>query len=292
VLLQEGRAAVDRALARLTETLLGAAPFSVAEPIRYALLAGGKRLRPILCIEAYRAAGGAECEGLLDIACALELLHTYSLIHDDLPCMDDDDLRRGHPTTHRAFGELRAILAGATLIPLAFRAADRGCSGLGMPPQQRARVIRAFARGASGMVDGQVMDLEAERRHVPVVELEAIHGAKTGALLVASLEVGGLAAGASDGVVAALVEYGRGVGLAFQIADDVLDVTAAAEQIGKTSGRDRELGKATFPGLLGLAEARERAEVVLESAVLALEEGGVATPELRALARYAVERER
>jgi geranylgeranyl pyrophosphate synthase len=142
------------------------------------------------------------------------------------------------------------------------------------------------------MVAGQVLDLEAERREVHVGELEAIHAAKTGALLVAALEVGGLAAGAPDGVIAALVEYGKGVGLAFQITDDVLDVTAASEQIGKVSGRDHELGKATFPGLLGLAEARERAEVVMELAVGALQEGGVATPELRALARYAVERER
>ncbi|HET9982004.1 MAG TPA: farnesyl diphosphate synthase [Longimicrobiales bacterium] len=293
-LLRRRRAAVEAALARSLDDLLRGAPPAVAEPARYAVAAGGKRLRPILCLAAYEAAGGAPAAGVLGVACGIELIHTYSLVHDDLPCMDDDDLRRGQPTTHRRFGEAAAVLAGAALIPLACRAVLRGGADLGLEPGARTALVRELcvAAGGGGMVGGQLLDLGAEGRPVTAPELEAIHRAKTGALLAASAKLGAMAAGAPDGVVAALGAYGAAVGLAFQIADDVLDVTGESERLGKTAGRDADLGKATFPALLGLEAARRRADDEADRAVAALEAERVATPELVALARYAARRDR
>lgn len=293
--LADERAAFEAARRRLVDLLLADAPVDVAEPIRYALDAGGKRLRPVLCVAAFRAAGGApDADGIYDVACALELIHTYSLVHDDLPCMDDDDLRRGRPTTHRVFGVERAVVAGAALIPLACRAAVIGGERLGLETEERLGLVMELCRaaGAGGMVGGQHLDLEAEGRAPTLDALEAIHHRKTGALLAASLRLGGLAARADEGVLDALGAYGRSIGLAFQIADDVLDVTASTEVLGKTAGRDAVLAKATYPALLGLDGARARARAEVHAAVAALRAAGVASTELEALARYTVERER
>jgi geranylgeranyl diphosphate synthase type II len=287
------RTAADHTLARVRDEISTSAPPLLAEPLCYALEAPGKRLRSILCRAAHEAVGGRNLPGLDDVACSIELIHTYSLVHDDLPCMDDDALRRGRPTVHRVFGEARAILAGAALIPLAFGLLDRGAARMGHAAAVRGALARELARGAgaSGMVGGQLMDLDAEGRNVPLELLEGIHARKTAALLIAALKLGAVAAGAAPPALTALERYGAALGLAFQITDDVLDVTAPAELRGKTAGRDQALGKATFPGLLGLAGAVERAEVEATGAVRALAGAGLDTPALRALARYAVERE-
>ncbi|HEX7119699.1 MAG TPA: farnesyl diphosphate synthase [Longimicrobiales bacterium] len=299
--LERERSAIEAARARLLDALLDGAPASVAEPVRYALDAGGKRLRPVLCVAAYRAArggaagdAGAAPDGVYDVACAIELIHTYSLVHDDLPCMDDDDLRRGRPTTHREFGEVAAVVAGAALIPLAARAVEQGGVRLGLPPEVRMRLVRELlaAAGGGGMVGGQLLDLEAEGRTVPIEALTAIHDRKTGALLAAAPRMGGVAAGADDAIVEGLGAYGRRLGLAFQIADDVLDVTGSTAALGKTAGRDEALAKATYPALLGVDGARRRAREEADAAVAALRAVGIDSPALEALARYAVERDR
>ncbi len=301
--LKDERAAVEAARAQLVDDLLRDAPATMAEPMLYALDAGGKRLRPVLCVAGYRAARSSAGPGAWDgevpwgiyaIACAVEFIHTYSLIHDDLPCMDDDDLRRGRPTTHRVFGEAEAIAAGAAFIPLAALAVDRGGEALGLGPIPRMRMLRELcaAAGAGGMVGGQVLDLEAEGRTVSLEGLEAVHRRKTGALLAVAPRLGGIAAGASEEIVSALGRYGERLGLAFQIADDVLDVSGSTEALGKTAGRDQDLAKATYPALLGLDEARRRAVAEADAAVAELRRAGVISPALEALARYAVERDR
>ncbi|MBI4409589.1 MAG: polyprenyl synthetase family protein [Gemmatimonadetes bacterium] len=294
-LLTRARPRVEEALRRVAATVRTELPPALAEPMVYSLEGDGKRLRPLLCLAAFHACGGpADAPGSCDIACATELIHTYSLVHDDLPCMDNDDLRRGRATTHRVFGEARAALAGAALIPLACRTVERGAAELGLSASERAALIGELCRaaGAGGMIGGQLLDLQAEGRSVELPALEAIHRRKTGALLVASLRLGALAARAGRVALAAITEYGRAVGLAFQIADDVLDASGQTEVLGKMAGRDRELAKSTFPAVLGLEVARSRARAEAEAAVQALERAGIDTPELVALARFAAERER
>jgi geranylgeranyl pyrophosphate synthase len=301
--------AVEAVRRRLATRLLDGLDPAVAEPIRYALDAGGKRLRPILCVAAYRAVAGPPVPGengpgdgesgaqqdaaIYEIANALELIHTYSLVHDDLPCMDDDDLRRGRPTTHRVYGEPGAVAAGATLIPLAALTLDAGGRSLGLEPATRVELVRELcqAAGAAGMVGGQWLDLEAEGRAIDLAELEGIHHQKTGALLAAAARLGGLAAGADSAALAALATYGQALGLAFQIADDILDLTGDSALLGKTAGRDLTLAKATYPALLGLDGARELAWAEADRAIVALRRANLATPPLVALARYAVERD-
>jgi geranylgeranyl diphosphate synthase type II len=293
--LADESAAVGLALGRVVRECWGAAEQGVAATIRYALEPRGKRLRPVLCVAAYRAIlGGEGGSGIYDVACSLELIHTYSLVHDDLPCMDDDALRRGRPTAHRVFGSARATVAGAAMIPAAFLVLDRGATALGVEPRQRADMANVLARaaGVGGMVGGQVMDLDAERSRPDVARLEAIHRRKTGALFVGAAQLGGLAAGASPETVRALGAYGGSLGLAFQVADDILDETGAASITGKDAGRDRALGKATFPALLGLEGAKDRARAVAAESVAALERAGVHDEMLLALARFAVERDR
>lgn len=295
VYLDREREAVEAALRAIAARLERAGPPTVAGPARYALEAGGKRLRPIFCAAAYRAVSGREPpEAVYTLACALELVHTYSLVHDDLPCMDDDDLRRGRPTTHRVYGVRPAVVAGAALIPAACETAERAGVALGLTPGARMRIVRelAGAAGMAGMVGGQLLDLGAEGRRVGLDELERIHRAKTGALLAVSLRIGAIAAGGGPDTLAALDAYGRAVGLAFQIADDVLDVTGSFEALGKTAGRDEALGKSTFPALLGLEEARRRARLEADHATESLRGAGLATTELVTLARYTVERGR
>ncbi len=292
--LRAGRARVNAALARVLDDVLLEAPERVARPVCYALDAGGKRLRPVLCLTAYEAVGGQDVARAAELACTLELIHTYSLVHDDLPCMDDDDLRRGRPTTHRVFGDAAAAVGGAALIPLAAAAALRGAAALELDDTVTAAIVRelAAAAGGGGMVRGQWLDLQAEGRVVGLEELETIHRAKTGALLAAAPRIGGIAAGASPSVVQALGVYGAHLGLAFQIADDILDVTGTDEVLGKTAGRDETLHKATYAALLGVDRARLRARSEADSAVVALREAGLEAPALEALAYYAAERDR
>lgn len=269
-------------------------PSGVSEAVRHAVLAGGKRLRPILVVAAYRAAGGREeGPGPYDLAAAVELIHAYSLAHDDLPCMDDADLRRGLPSTHRAHGIDAAVRAGALLIPFAHLCARSAAAALEGGEEGARGVVRTLARaaGGGGMVGGQLLDLLAEGRTPGPDELEEIHRRKTGALLEGSLRVGALAAGAPETGVEALGLYGRRLGLAFQIADDVLDATATAEELGKHPS-DRERGKSTYVGLHGIDGARERARAEVDEATTALDRAGLDAPPLRALAEWVVTRRR
>lgn len=296
---------------RALNDALAESPASVAEPIRYAVESGGKRLRPVLCMAAYRAVRGdserrtgaraaarvgapVAMDAVCEVAAAVELIHTYSLVHDDLPCMDDDDLRRGRPSAHRAFDVPCAVVAGAALIPLAVGVAARGAARLGLPPAPRMAIIRELtnAAGAAGMVGGQLEDLEAEGTRSGVDELERIHSRKTGALLAASLRIGGLAGHGGAAVLEALGEFGRAIGLAFQVTDDVLDVTGTAAVLGKTAGKDAAAAKATFPGLLGVEDARRRAREEVDRGLAALRGANIQTRELTALAHLVVERDR
>jgi geranylgeranyl pyrophosphate synthase len=293
------RAAVDAALARaVADGLPLGAPAPRLEPVlRYAAAGGGKRLRPVLLVAAYRAAGGASAPAVYSLGAAVELVHTYSLVHDDLPCMDDDARRRGRPTTHVVYGSPAALLAGAALIPLALRTLTTAAGELELPPERRTALALELCQGAgaAGMVGGQLLDLDAEggggQAALSESRLAEIHRRKTGALLAAAIRMGALAAGADPAVVAALGAYGQGIGLAFQIADDLLDRVGGAE-LGKTPGKDAAAAKATFPGVLGEAGARRRAGQEVERAVAALAAGGIDAPELVALARYTIERDR
>jgi geranylgeranyl pyrophosphate synthase len=289
------RARVNAALEALAPTLAAGAPGALAEPVRYALATPGKRVRPALCAAAWRALKGGDApEAVYRLAASLELVHTYSLVHDDLPCMDDDDLRRGRPTVHRAFDPPRALLAGAALIPAAAAVLDSAAVELGLDAERRRALVLELCRagGAEGMVGGQLLDLEGEGKALDGAALERIHRWKTGALLAASLRVGALAAGADERELAALTVYGEDLGLAFQIVDDVLDVTGDAAQLGKTAGKDEHARKATYPALFGIDGARALAAARIAEATAALHTAGIASPELEALARYVLERRR
>jgi len=234
--LEEGRKLTDAALERLLPAA-SERPTSIHQAMRHSVFAGGKRLRPILCMEAGRAVVGSLPLEIEDLGGALEMLHTYSLIHDDLPALDNDDLRRGRPTCHKVFGEAIAILAGDGLQTQAYEV----LSGLHCPPEARVRIIEEIARGTgtiNGMIGGQVVDLEAERTKPDAETLEYIHRSKTAALITASVVTGGIYAGASPEQVTQLRSFGQAIGLAFQIVDDVLDVTQTSEQLGKTAGKN------------------------------------------------------
>ena len=265
---------------------LQAAPRRLTEAMAYSLLAGGKRLRPVLCLafaEAVR--GGPPGTAAEDSACALEYIHTYSLIHDDLPAMDDDDLRRGRPTNHKVFGEAMAILAGDALLTEAFALVGTG------PEPCRAELASRLARaaGAVGMVGGQVLDI-AEDRPAEEGYLTRLHRAKTGALLQAACTLGVVAQGGTVAQVTAAERYGEAVGLAFQIADDLLDVTSSSEAMGKPTGADAAAGRHTFPAVLGLEASRLRARALVEEALAAVRPLESVPGPLAALARYSVER--
>lgn len=260
------------------------------ETMRYAVFSGGKRLRPVLALASCEAFGGG-VDQVLAPAAALELVHTYSLIHDDLPAMDDDDLRRGRPTAHKAFGEAEAILAGDALLTLAFEVVATRPEGDGLA-SRRAEAVALLARraGCFGMVGGQLADLSAERMPPSEAPLEWIHRHKTGALLAASVELGALHAGASRDDLASIARYGEALGLAFQITDDVLDRTSSAETLGKTPGKDEKSGKATYPARFGLDASRREAERLVASALDAIPRSVREPAVLAALARYAVDR--
>lgn len=320
------RDAVEAALRRALDHLLPLLPESLRGATEQGVLAGGKRLRPILflaawrgCFEGRRGAQGSESsevpgdaivggdagagadaadlgpvpEALYDLAASLELIHAYSLMHDDLPCMDDAPLRRGAPTPHTIYGEEATILGGAALIPAAGLQCWRASGALGLPDPARRELIELLARaaGAGGMVGGQGLDLLGEGRALPRAELDTLHRGKTGALLTASLVMGGVAAGATPEERAALEEYGREIGLAFQIADDVLDATSSAETLGKLPS-DMNLEKSTYVLLLGVEGARAEARDRIDRGVAALRGAGITSPALEGLALYVVERDR
>jgi geranylgeranyl diphosphate synthase type II len=284
------RVAVQRALDGFCARWLADIAPLTAEAIRYALLGEGKRLRAILLLEAYRACGGAG--DALDLAASVEVVHAYSLVHDDLPCMDDDDVRRGRPTVHRVYGVPIATAAGLAMVPLAARSAWHAAKAMGLSDVVAGDIVRDLmdASGAGGMIGGQLLDLEAEGVHLTLEALERVHRLKTGALIMASVSLGGRAAEAPDSRRLALCRYGAAIGLAFQIADDVLDITATTDQLGKTAGRDLDLNKSTYPALLGVEGAIERAVALIEDGCAALQEEGLLTPTLEQLARYIVER--
>jgi geranylgeranyl pyrophosphate synthase len=284
------RAAVDAALARFCERYLDDVQPLAADAIRYSLLGEGKRLRAVLLLSAYEAAGGAGDAS--ELAASVEVVHAYSLVHDDLPCMDDDDMRRGRPTVHRVFGVCAATAAGLAMVPLAALCAHHAARGLRLPVGTSGAIVRELmqASGAGGMIGGQLLDLEGEGLALSLHELERIHRAKTGALIRASVAIGGMAAGASAEQLHAFRRYGSAVGLAFQIADDVLDVTATTDELGKTAGRDLALQKSTYPALLGVDGAVRRAGALVDDACAALSDVGLLTATLEQLARFAVER--
>src|SRR5262249_10144957 len=264
-------------------------PASIHKAMRHSLFAGGKRLRPILCMEAARMVAGDLPDGIADLGAAVEMLHTYSLIHDDLPALDNDDLRRGRPTCHVVFGEAIAILAGDALQTQAYEV----LASLHCPAEARANIVREIARATGtvgGMIGGQVMDLEAEHKKPDAPELEEIHRAKTGALITAALVTGGFYAGADQAAAESIRNFGRTAGLAFQIADDVLDVTQSSEQLGKTAGKDAAVEKATYPALFGIDESRRQAEALVTAGGNALESFGERSQTLKDLARYLVRR--
>ena len=287
--MKERTRAVDEALERSLppET---APPETVHRAMRYSVFAGGKRLRPVLVIAGAEAVGGA-MDDVMSTACAMELIHTYSLVHDDLPAMDDDDFRRGRPTSHKVFGDAMAILAGDGLLTLAFRLLAEN-----LRPGMDGRVLRdvlvevAEAAGTGGMVGGQVADLEAEGRQVTPEALDYIHLHKTAALIRASIRSGAALCGATPAQLQALAVAGTSLGLAFQIVDDILDVTGTTEQLGKTAGKDQVQQKATYPAIHGLAASRARAEALMAEALGALQPFGPPAEPLRALGRFILDR--
>jgi geranylgeranyl diphosphate synthase type II len=288
--LEEGRVAADRALQRLipAETQH---PASIHKAMRHSVFAGGKRLRPILCREAGRMIDGKLPDGVDELGAALEMLHTYSLIHDDLPALDNDDLRRGRPTCHVVFGEATAILAGDALQTQAYEVLSR----LACPAEARVRIIEEIAHGTGtidGMIGGQVVDLEVEHSKPDLPTLEYIHRAKTAALITASLVSGGIYAGAEAEEIKCLRSFGQQVGLAFQIVDDVLDVTQTSEQLGKTAGKDTASEKTTYPALFGIDESVKKADALVASAFAQLDPFGERAATLKEIARYLVERKK
>ena len=288
--LEQGRLLTDAAL----EHLLPPAtqhPVSIHQAMRHSVFAGGKRLRPILCMEAGRMVARALPAGIEELGAALEMLHTYSLIHDDLPALDNDDLRRGRPTCHKVFGEAIAILAGDALQTQAYEVLSR----LQRPAEARVRIVEEIARGTgtvNGMIGGQVVDLEAEHTKPDAAMLEYIHRSKTAALITASVVSGGIYASASDDAVAKLRIFGQSIGLAFQIVDDILDVTQTSEQLGKTAGKDTTAEKATYPALFGIEASQAKADQLIETACSTLASFGEPAGTLKSLARYLAERKK
>ena len=284
------RESVERRLEEICVTYLPTLPAGIADAIRYGLRSPGKRIRPLLVLYAYRAVGGSGDASLL--ACGPEILHAYSLVHDDLPCMDDDDMRRGRPTVHKVYGSRTAIMAGVAMIPVAAIVVRDAARGMRLPQEVGVKLLQTLleAGGVSGMIGGQLRDLAGEGLSLSLEEREEIHRAKTGALIVASLRIGALAAGASSAEVAALERYGRAIGLAFQIMDDVLDVTSTTNALGKTTGRDATLGKSTHPALLGVDGAQARARALIDDGLGALAEQKLLTQELSQVANFMVTR--
>jgi geranylgeranyl diphosphate synthase type II len=289
--LKEQCALIDAALGRYLpkETEL---PNSIHKAMRYSIFAGGKRVRPILMLAACQAVGG-DTGRAIPAACAMEMIHTYSLIHDDLPAMDDDDFRRGNPTNHKVFGEAIAILAGDALLTEAFKLISDPRFAGDSNVSARLAVIHEIATsaGSYGMVGGQVVDMESEGKpDVDLPTVQYIHTHKTGALIKAAVVAGALLGGADEKSLAAIARYGEAAGLAFQIADDILDIEGTTEEIGKDAGSDQTRGKATYPAVIGLADAKVEAQAMMNEAMLALDIFDAEADPLREIARYIVQR--
>lgn len=287
--LERRRKLVEQALVRAVPAA-SVRPATIHRAMRYSLLAGGKRLRPILALAAAEACGAKDPTGVLPAACAVELIHTYSLIHDDLPCMDDDDLRRGRPTSHKVFGEGVAVLAGDALLTRAF--------GLiaGIQPAKRYPLSllleeMADAAGSLQLIAGQVADLEAEGKRLTIREVRFIHERKTAAMIVLPLRLGAMVANATSAQLKALTEFGQALGLAFQIQDDILDVTATSEQLGKSAGKDLKASKATYPAVIGLEAARKEAKIQTQKALRSLEVLGGRGARLREIGESLLKRQ-
>ncbi len=301
--LEQGRESADTALEQLLPPVTQY-PTSIHQAMRHSVFAGGKRLRPILCMETGRMIRAASPSGshtrsqaspppagIEQVGAALEMLHTYSLIHDDLPALDNDDLRRGRPTSHKAFGEAIAILAGDALQTQAYESLAQ----LICPAEARVAIIREIAHATGtidGMIGGQVVDLEAEHKKPDLATLEYIHRSKTAALITASVVSGGIYAGATSADIGHLRTYGHSIGLAFQIVDDVLDLTQTSEQLGKTAGKDKAAEKTTYPALFGIEESLRKADALVAQACAELNEYGEAASTLKDLAHYLVERKK
>jgi geranylgeranyl diphosphate synthase, type II len=281
------RALVDTALERILPPE-NRQPSSIHHAMRYSVFAGGKRLRPVLCVESARMFT-EDIAGAVEVGCALECIHTYSLVHDDLPALDNDDLRRGKPTCHKMFGEALAILAGDALLTLAFET----LANAPVDPARRVRLVAEIAAAAgtvNGMVGGQVADLEAEHKRANAADLEYIHRSKTGALIRSSVLAGAIAGGASDDEAARLGRFGENIGWAFQVVDDILDVEESSAALGKTAGKDQAQQKATYPGLFGLEKSHAIAQELEAKALGELAFYGERANHLRELARYLVTR--
>jgi geranylgeranyl diphosphate synthase type II len=289
-ILEQGQELADEALERLLPAGTQYPP-TIHQAMRHSVFAGGKRLRPILCMEAARMIAGSLPDGIADLGAAIEMLHTYSLIHDDLPALDNDDLRRGRPTCHKAFGEATAILAGDALQTHAYEV----MANLSCPAEARVRIVAELAHGTGtieGMIGGQVMDLEAEHSKPDLKTVDYIHRSKTGALITASLVTGGLYAGGTADDIRRLRCFGQSIGLAFQIVDDVLDLTQSSEQLGKTAGKDKSSEKATYPVLFGIDESLKKADTLVTTCLEQLEPYGSRGETLKSLAHYLVERKK
>lgn len=283
------RAAIDEELSGVARREPELPP-RLSEAVHYALTGEGKRLRGLFLLAAHDAVGGAGDARAL--AAAVEVVHAYSLVHDDLPCMDNDSMRRGRPTTHRAFDVATATIAGVAMVPIAVRQTVRGARALRLDERATKRLVSTLmqASGPQGMVGGQLLDLEGEGRMLAVAELETVHGAKTGALIAAALVMGAIAAQGSEQQVDALRRAGTALGLAFQIADDVLDATESSEALGKTAGHDAAMAKSTYASVLGVETARRRSDALVEDASQALEGVGLMTDPLDRLAHFVAAR--
>jgi geranylgeranyl diphosphate synthase type II len=288
--LAERKQLVDAALEQCFPSPAGMEK-NVLEAVRYSLGAGGKRLRPILCLAAAEVVGGS-WQIAMPAACALEMIHTYSLIHDDLPAMDNDDYRRGKLTNHKVFGEAMAILAGDALLTEAFYIISKSRESLDVSPDRILEVILIIAKGAGfrGMIGGQAIDLECENLDVDIAVVEYMHVHKTGALITAPLEAGAILGGGSDEQVKSLKRYGHHLGLAFQITDDLLDIEGDAQLMGKQPGSDVAKNKKTYPAVLGIPKTREAARSHVEEALKSLEPFDDKATPLRAIARYLLSR--
>ena len=277
---------IDGYLMRLA-SMHGEIPPTLYNSMHYSLSAGGKRIRPILSIASCEAVGGI-LEDVISAAIAIELIHTYSLIHDDLPAMDNDDLRRGKPTNHKVFGEATAILAGDGLLTMAFSILSEDKGGF----ERRIRIIHeiAIAAGSEGMVGGQQLDIENEGKKIDAAALEELHRRKTGALILAAVRAGGISGGASEMQLQALTDYGKKTGLAFQIADDILDVEGDVEDVGKSTGKDAKQRKNTYPAILGLAQSKMLAGQLVNEAITSLDSFDDKADPLRMIAGYIIDR--
>lgn len=290
--LSEKKAIIDRALEIYIPEPEGPAS-DLINAMKYSLFAGGKRLRPILCLAGTEAVGGTETD-CLSVACAIELIHTYSLIHDDLPMMDDDDLRRGKPTSHKVFGEALALLAGDGLLTEAFSLMTRADLRKNLAPQVMLKVIRLISRasGYNGMVGGQVVDIQSEGKMVDFSTVAFIHTHKTGALIAAAVTSGAMLGLGDESQVRAITSYGRKIGLAFQISDDILDIEGDSNLMGKKVGADQEKGKITYPSVLGLKKSKEIQSELVEDAIESLQIFDHAAEPLRRIALYIIERKK